>query len=68
MSSGSVRQAILENGVDIISLSSQRIEDLEDLYGVEYGEPEEVLYRDNCVANKAGICPRIRWCGGVDKV
>ena len=57
---------ILQNGVDIFS--SQRIIVLESDLGVDYGDEEKALYKDNCQVDEAsGFCKRGVWCGGTDK-
>ena len=56
----------LEVGLDIFS--EGRIEVLTADLGIEYEDDEKKLLKDNCKLDENGICPRIRWCGGVDKV
>ena len=58
----------LKDGVDILTPDSKRIEELEELYGVDYGEEEVKLYTDNCIRDETKACPRKRWCGGEDAV
>ena len=60
-----IRQS-LENGFDIITSDSTRVDELEDIYGVDFGDEEQDLHKDNCILNESGVCPRIRWCGGID--
>ena len=60
-----IRQS-LENGFDIITSDSTRVKELEDIYGVDFGDEEQDLHKDNCILNESGVCPRIRWCGGID--
>ena len=57
----------LDNGVDIMAKTDEQIANLVTLYGVEFGEDERILYKDNCLPDEeTGICPRLRWCGGTD--
>ena len=57
----------LENGLDVKTADEEHVIYLVSLYGVVYKEPEEKLYKDNCVPDdETGICTRRLWCGGSD--
>ena len=58
----------LENGLDLRSAHQDTIDLLTEEFEIEVGEEEELLYRDNCVPDANGRCPRMRACAGDDLV
>ena len=41
---------------------------LTEVFEIEVGEEEELLYRDNCIPDDTGRCSRMRACAGDDLV
>ena len=57
----------LEDGFDIKRKDKTKSDEMASYLGTDTApEEEEELYKDNCVRNEDGRCPRIRWVGGVD--
>ena len=57
-----------QNGFNIRATNSLVVQALTTEYDVQETEEETKLHSDNCVPDPStGVCPRKRWCGGVDK-
>ena len=58
----------LQNGYDIKAMKQDVIDRCIETYGVEYGDEEEKMYKDNCVPDpETKLCPRLRWNGSTDR-
>ena len=58
----------LQNGYDIKAVKQDVIDRCIETYGVEYGDEEEKMYKDNCVPDpETKLCPRLRWNGSTDR-
>ena len=53
----------LENGFDIRGSDTNVIKNVQKETGVKETSAEDVLYKDNCVPDEKGVCPRRRWNG-----
>ena len=57
----------LENGFDIRGSDTNVIKNVQKETGVKETSAEDLLYKDNCVPDAKGLCPRRRWNGEPDK-
>ena len=60
-------KSTLQNGFDIRCTDSDRIRTSQKHFKVNMAQPEEDLWKDNCVPTGDAPCVRNMWCGGDDK-